>query len=389
MTMTDMIKNNEKAPKTLGLYIHIPFCRSKCLYCDFCSFVGKNEDERELYVDALCREIEQRGTDGYLVDTVYFGGGTPSILLPYQIDRILLAIKRNFKLSLCAEITLECNPITHLDDGKEYFKALKEIGINRLSIGVQSANDDELKLIGRRHSFEQAKRAFFDAQEVGFDNISLDLMLGIPSQTLESLKESVNELITLSPEHISIYSLQLEEGTPLYRMRDRYAMADEDTAADMYELVVSLMKESGYLHYEISNFAKEGKESKHNSKYWRLDEYLGLGLAAHSDFSGKRMENTKNIDEYLLGNYLANEQMIEKSEREFEFLMLGLRTSAGVSRNEYSARFGASFDEKYASKMQKFIDRGYIYANEDRVCLGERGFEVSNTILAELLDFDF
>ena len=195
---------------------------------------------------------------------------------------------------------------------------------------------------------------------MGFDNISLDLMLGIPSQTLESLKESVNELVTLSPEHISIYSLQLEEGTPLYRMRDRYAMADEDTAADMYELVVSLMKESGYLHYEISNFAKEGKESKHNSKYWRLDEYLGLGLAAHSDFSGKRMENTKNIDEYLLGNYLANEQMIEKSEREFEFLMFGLRTSAGVSRNEYSARFGASFDEKYARAHKDHLQRNLL-----------------------------
>lgn len=387
--MIDIIKNNEKAPRRLGLYIHIPFCRTKCLYCDFCSFVSRDANERELYVAALLREIEARATKDYLVDTVYFGGGTPSLLSVAQVGAILSAIKENFVLASDVEISLECNPMTHLDDGKEYFGALRELGVNRLSLGVQSAVDEELKLIGRRHSHDEARRTFFDAREAGFDNISVDLMLGIPSQTLETLELSVESLLSLGAEHISIYSLQLEEGTPLYKMRDKYSLADDDTAADMYEAVVRMMRKAGYNHYEISNFAREGKESKHNSKYWRLDEYLGLGLAAHSDFAGKRSENTKNLAKYLDGAWLESEQTIDGKEREFEFLMLGFRTGKGISKVEFLSRFGVDFNEKYGEKVKKFEKMGYFCENGDRVALTERGFEISNAILGEILSFDF
>ena len=388
MTMINVI-NNEKAPRKLGLYIHIPFCRTKCLYCDFCSFISKDEVERERYVCALIKEIEVRGTKEYLVDTVYFGGGTPSLLSAEQIGRILSAVRENFVLCEDVEITLECNPMTHLSDGKEYFGDLRKLGINRLSLGIQSAVDSELKLIGRRHTFDQAKQTFFDARESGFDNISVDLMFGIPSQTLESLNFSLLQFISLGAEHVSIYSLQLEEGTPLYKMRERYVIADDDAVADMYELVVSSMKKAGYSHYEISNFSKLGRESRHNSKYWLLDEYLGLGLAAHSDFFGRRVENTRDMNKYLLGEYIENELEIGENERECEYIMLGLRMSAGISKSEFFCRFGINFDEKYGEKVKKLEQMGYFSQNDEALALSESGFEVSNSILAQILDFDY
>lgn len=386
--MIDNNFKNEKAPRNLGLYIHIPFCRTKCLYCDFCSFVSRDEQQREAYVGALLREIEARGTKDYSVDTVYFGGGTPSLLSAEQIGRILGKIKESFNVSPDAEVTLECNPMT-VSDGDEYFKELRALGVNRLSLGVQSAVDGELKLIGRRHSFEDAKATFLAARGAGFENISVDLMLGIPSQTLDSLRVSASQVINLAAEHISIYSLQLEEGTPLFRMRERYSLADDDAAADMYELVVKMMKDAGYRHYEISNFARGGRESKHNSKYWRLDEYLGLGLAAHSDFGGKRLENTRDMERYLGGEWLQAESDISNSEREFEFLMLGFRTADGISKSEFLARFGVDFDEKYGKKVEKFKKLGYFCEKGDALALTERGFEVSNAILTEILDFDY
>jgi oxygen-independent coproporphyrinogen-3 oxidase len=383
------LANNEKAPRKLGLYIHIPFCRTKCLYCDFCSFVSRNEEEREEYIGTLLREIEARATKEYVVDTIYFGGGTPSLLSVDQVGRILSIVRENFVVADDVEVTLECNPMTHLDDGKEYFGALRTLGVNRLSLGIQSAVDGELKLIGRRHTFCEAKRTFFEAREVGFDNISVDLMFGIPSQTVDSLKYSIGEILKLGAEHISIYSLQLEEGTPLYRMKEKYDLADDDTVADMYETLVSMMRESGYSHYEISNFAREGKESRHNSKYWRLDEYLGLGLASHSDFSGKRMENTNDMERYLDGSFVENEKDISLSEREFEFIMLGLRTSKGISKSEFFTRFGIDFDEKYGEKVKKLEKLEYFSQNGQNLALNERGFEVSNMILAQILDFDY
>ena len=387
--MIDIINNNEKAPSILGLYIHIPFCRTKCLYCDFCSFVSRDDGERERYVDALLREIHERGTDKYAVDTVYFGGGTPSLLSSQQIGRILSAVRENFKLTDDVEITLECNPMTHLDDGKEYFSAIHRLGVNRLSLGVQSALDSELKLIGRRHTFEEAKRTFSCARESGFDNISIDLMFGIPSQTVKSLDYSLDEFISLGAEHISIYSLQLEEGTPLHRMQSRYEIADDDAVADMYAAINQKMKGAGYIHYEISNFAKDGKESRHNSKYWRLDEYLGLGLAAHSDFGGERSENSCDLSDYLEGKYYLSGNEIGKAEREVEFIMLGLRMKEGISKSEFFERFKIDFDEKYGEKVKNLAKLDFISDSPEKFALTEKGFSVSNMILSQILDFDY
>ena len=388
MTMINLI-NNEKAPRKLGLYIHIPFCRTKCLYCDFCSFVSKDEAKREKYVCAILNEIKARGTKEYLVDTVYFGGGTPSLLTSEQIGRILSCIRDNFVVSDDAEITLECNPMTHLNDGREYFCDLRKSGVNRLSIGVQSAVDEELKLIGRRHSFKEAKKTFSDARKSGFDNISVDLMFGIPLQTLDSLGYSLKEFISLGAEHISIYSLQLEEGTPLYKMQERYDFADDDTVADMQNAINSAMSEAEYSHYEISNYAKDGKESRHNSKYWKLDEYLGLGLASHSDFGGQRSENTCDMEAYLRGEYFADGREIGVLEREAEFIMLGLRMSEGISKSEFFEKFHIGFDEKYGKKIKNLEKLGYFSQNDERVSLNEQGFCVSNMILAQILDFDY
>ena len=396
MTMIDMMNKNSKAPSKLGLYIHIPFCRTKCLYCDFCSFVSRDDREREAYVCALLDEIEARGTREYTVDTVYFGGGTPSLLSAEQIGRILSAVRESFVLDGDVEITLECNPMIGRDvegavpyGALEYFADLKKIGVNRLSIGVQSAVAEELKLIGRRHSFDDAKDTFLAARGAGFENISVDLMFGIPSQTSESLETSIDAVLSLGAEHISIYSLQLEEGTPLHRMREKYVLADEDAVADMYELIVRRMKDAGYSHYEISNFARRGRESRHNSKYWRLEPYIGLGIAAHSDFLGKRVENTNDMNKYLAGDFVESKCEIGRGEREFEFIMLGLRTGAGISKAEFLERFGVDFDEKYGKRVENLQKMGYFNRNDDVLSLSESGFEVSNSILEQILDFDY
>lgn len=391
--MTEILpKNSKKPPHTLGLYVHVPFCRSKCLYCDFTSLAARPIEELRRYVGALCAEIDEWGERlekySYALDTVYLGGGTPSILPIELIGQIMTSIWEKFSLADDTEITLECNPLTHIEDGEKYFLELRGLGINRLSIGIQSAHDAELKLIGRRHTFEQARRTFLDARAAGFDNISTDLMLALPSQTRESLGYSIDEILNLHPEHISIYSLQLEEGTPLCRFREKYDLPDDDTAADMYEIATARLREAGYEHYEISNFAADGRRSRHNMKYWRLDEYLGVGLAAHSDILGERRENTTDMEKYLGGDRTASAKTIGKAERELEFLMLGLRTADGISKSEFSERFGGDFDEKYGEIADKMQSGGFLENVGGRVRLTERGFEVSNSVLCELLNFD-
>ena len=376
--------------KSLGLYIHIPFCSSKCLYCDFCSFPCASDEDIDKYVDVLCDEISSRSvSQDYFVDTIYFGGGTPSLLKADHLGLIRSAIARNFTVKPECEVTIECNPHSHKHDATSYFSHALMHNFNRLSIGIQSAVDKELKLIGRRHTFEEAKNTFFAAREVGFENISVDLMFGIPSQTLESLEYSLNEIIKLDPDHISIYSLQLEEGTPLYRMRDKYDFVDEDTVAEMYRLINECLGKAGYIHYEISNFAKEGRESRHNSKYWRLDEYLGFGLSAHSNFGEMRSENTYDMAEYLLGNCSRADMEISIKEREMEFLMLGLRTRKGISKQEFFDRFHIDFDEKYGSKLTPEEKQQFTHSSSDSFAFNENGFIVSNELLCKLLDFDY
>lgn len=385
-------KNTDKAPHVSGLYIHVPFCRSKCLYCDFASARAKTQTEIEDYIAALCEEMSEWGERlrgrGYVFDTVYLGGGTPSILESGQIRKILDFARESFEISENAEITLECNPLTHISDGEKYFRSLRTFGINRLSIGIQSAHDAELKIIGRRHTFDEARQTFLDARRAGFDNISVDLMLALPSQTAESLEYSIDQIIKLRPDHVSVYSLQLEEGTPLWRFREKYDLPDDDLAADMYEQTVETLRRAGYEHYEISNFARCGRRSRHNMKYWRLDEYLGVGLAAHSDILGERRENTADMSEYLCGKRTENARKIGAAERELEFLMLGLRTSDGISKSEFSSRFGVDFDAKYGEGVRKFQDAGLLSESGDTVHLTERGFEVSNSVLCELLNFE-
>ena len=386
-----MEKNNQKAPRNLGLYIHVPFCRRKCLYCDFCSFPAQKSDVIADYVAALCEELceNSKACALHTVDTVYFGGGTPTLLTVEQFSDIFSVLRDNYNIAENVEITVECNPLTNRDGQTEYLSALRSLGANRLSIGVQSADDGELKLIGRGHTFAEAKQTYLAARGAGFDNISVDLIFALPSQTAESLSRSVDELIALCPEHISIYSLQLEEGTPLYKLRDRYDLPTDDDAADMYELIVEKMVDSGFIHYEISNFAKAGYESRHNSKYWSLDEYIGAGLAAHSDFGGVRRENTKNLADYLSGKRVLSEKKISEAEREEEYIMLGLRTKRGISVREFSEIFRKGLLDRLGNKLEPFCKHGLVICDGDRIYLSESGFEVSNTILAELLEFDY
>ena len=342
----------------------------------------------DAYVARLCDELTSRApvAADHNVDTIYFGGGTPTLLSPRHFARLLDTIRAHYVLDGDVEITVECNPAT-ADEDK--LRALRRLGVNRLSIGAQSAVDKELQALGRIHTFEDTKKTYLAARAAEFDNISLDVMFGIPHQTLDSFDRTLDEIISLSPEHISIYSLQLEEGTPLYKMRDRYDLPSDDDAADMYELIVKRMADSGYNHYEISNFARSGRESRHNSKYWSLDEHIGAGLAAHSDFGGVRRENTKNLADYLSGKRVLSEQKISEAEREDEYIMLGLRTSKGISASEFSALFGKDLFARIGEKLKPFAERGLVICDGDRIRLSEAGFEVSNTILAELLEFDY
>lgn len=377
--------------KPLGLYIHIPFCKRKCLYCDFCSFPAPKQEDIRKYVAELCREITERSGEctEHTVDTLYFGGGTPSILSIRLFEDIFRVLKKNYRISNDAEITVECNPLTHKDDGEEYFKELKRLGVNRLSIGVQSANDAELKLIGRGHTFEEAERTYYAARAAGFSNISLDLMFALPSQSIKSFKGSLERILSLSPEHISIYSLQLEEKAPLFKMRDRYTFPSDDDAADMYEMIISKTAEHGYTHYEISNFAKDGYRSCHNTKYWHLDEYMGFGISAHSDFGGKRYENTSSFDEYLYGSKVCAESFPTLHERAEEYIMLGLRTKEGISAKEFQVRYGTDLYTSYGKKAERFKEEDLMVFLDDRICLTEKGFEVSNYILSDILNFDY
>ena len=383
--------NNQKAPNTLGLYIHIPFCRRKCLYCDFCSFPAPKAETVERYTAELCREIEERSAEckDHTVDTVYFGGGTPSLLPIALFSDIFRVLNKNYNISEDAEITVECNPLTHISDGEKYFGDMRRFGVNRLSIGTQSAVDTELRLIGRGHTFADAKKTFADARRAGFSNISLDLMFALPTQSCESLEYSLTALLSLSPEHISIYSLQLEEATPLFRMRNKYTFPNDDDAADMYEKIIAVTAENGYTHYEISNFAKDGYRSRHNTKYWHLDEYAGFGISAHSDFGGKRYENTSSLNDYLSGKRTVSESTPKRKERAEEYIMLGLRTKEGISAKELQTRYGMNFYNTYGRKAEKFKMENLIAFSDDRIFLTEKGFEVSNSILSDILDFDY
>ena len=373
--------------KKLGLYIHIPFCRSKCLYCDFCSFPRQDEEKMTAYAEALFRDLRAHAPAcrEYLVDTVFLGGGTPTTFPAYLLKELMGEIYKYYNVSPNAEITAECNPVT---GERELFARMRAAGINRLSIGLQSAHEKELKALGRLHTFDTFAACFADARAAGFDNISVDVMSGIPHQTPESRRETLQKVLALSPEHISSYDLIIEAGTPFARKRATLSLPDEEAARKMYLEGIKFLNENGYAQYEISNFARPGYESQHNLKYWNCDEYLGFGVAAYSDFGGARFGNSRDIEAYIAGRDITEEKsVLDQEERINEYLMLRFRLCDGVNVTAFEERFGVSFEENWGKKLAPFVAEGLVRKEGEKYFFSQEGMLVSNTVLSEILDF--
>lgn len=369
--------------KPLGIYIHIPFCKSKCAYCDFYSLPGK-EGEMDGYAAALCAQLNRAGPGAgdYLVDTVYFGGGTPSWFGAERIVRVLNGVKQNFSMAEDCEITLEANPDSVTEEG---LARLRKAGVNRISLGVQSAEDAVLTAAGRPHTFAQAQLGVQIIRRAGFENLSLDLIYGLPGQTPEGWQQTVERVLALEPEHLSCYGLKVEEGTP-FRNRDPEDFPDEDAQADAYLWACKRLEQAGFHHYEISNFARPGRESRHNLKYWTLGEYLGFGPAAHSDFGGLRFGYSRDLAAWLRGETpRCEESRPSPEERVREYIMLGLRLSRGICQGEYEAGGGSAWGQ-LEEKMGLFARHGLLEETDGRWRCTDRGFLVSNAILVELLD---
>ncbi|MBP3582584.1 MAG: radical SAM family heme chaperone HemW, partial [Clostridia bacterium] len=366
------------------LYIHLPFCVRKCAYCDFCSFAGVDGSIISEYADALASEILSYREREIKVDTLFFGGGTPSLLSPEDFRKIMRAVRESFLLSDEAEITLEANPKT-LDRKK--IESFVSSGINRISLGLQSIHENELKTLGRIHSYSEFLETYRLCREAGIDNVNVDLMYGLPGQTVESFKETLCAVIDLSPEHISVYGLILEEGTPLYEKQSRLSFPSEDCEYEMYLLADRLLSRAGYSHYEISNYSRAGKESRHNLKYWRCEEYIGVGVSAHSYLDGYRFGRTQSLTEYLRGNreYL-NKEYIDRDGEALEKIMLGLRLREGISLKEYEDLFGFDLTEKYREKLITLEKMGYVRIFSGRLSLTAEGFYLSNYIINELTE---
>ena len=371
---------------SLGLYIHIPFCVQKCLYCDFCSFPARPSEERAAYVRTLCREIAEAAPDlsHYTVDTVFIGGGTPSLLSAEEYLLISKTIFENYCIADDLEFTSEANPAT-LD--AEKLSAMRTAGINRLSLGMQSAVDNELAALGRIHSANDAAEAVALARQAGFGNINLDLMFGIPHQTKESFAATLQAAVAMAPEHLSVYSLQVEEGTPFYERRASLPLPSEEEEQEMAALLYRTAEKEGYRRYEISNFAKSGRECRHNLRYWQLADYRGFGIAAHSLIGKSRFFNREDLGAYLRDPCAVGEIEEELTEAtlEFEYIMLGLRTADGLHEQEFAIRFGMPFSEKYKARISPFLARGLMQKTDGRVFLTEAGMAVSNGILSEIL----
>ena len=371
-------------PNPIGLYVHIPFCVRKCNYCDFCSFSQASVSWKEEYIDALVSEIRSYKSKGLTLDSIFFGGGTPSLLEPNEFVRILDSIKDSFYFSSDLEFTLEVNPGTITE---EKAKLYAQSGVNRISIGMQSIHENELKMLGRIHNYEEFLSCYKLIKDAGISNINVDVMYGIPCQTKESFLETLEAVTSLSPSHISLYGLILEEGTPFYEQRSILALPEEDTECDMYFLAAEYMKDKGYSHYEISNYALPGFECRHNLKYWRCKEYIGVGLAAYSYFEGRRFGNSRDTDEYLKQNdrEYEYEEIVDADTLVYEYVMLGLRLKEGISFSDYEGRFGKSFLSGREKTLDALISGGYAKIKGERLSLTERGFYVSNRILTDLI----
>lgn len=375
--------------QTLGLYLHIPFCEKKCDYCDFYSLSGA-EGRMDDYMDALAAHLSEISprAERHTVDSVYFGGGTPSLLGAKRLCALLKTIQKKYHLSKDAEITLEANPES-AGDGKA-LKALRKAGFNRISLGMQSADDGELAAIGRIHSAAQVKTAVDAAQRAKFKNLSLDLIYGLPGQTMEVWRKNLTAAVDLAPQHISCYGLKIEEGTPLFARRERESIPGDDAQAEMYLYTVDFLRRHGFFQYEISNFARPGFESRHNLKYWTLGEYAGFGPGAHSDFGGVRYAYEKDLEGYISGvkaggPLLSENERIPPLDRDTEWLMLGLRTVAGLDPKVFENRFRRRFD-CFGPFLAECEKAGYAVWEDQRWHLTPRGFLVSNQIIGGMLD---
>lgn len=373
----------------LGIYIHVPFCRSKCHYCDFYSVTDMDTQLYDGYLDAICDHIRETGplAPGYQVDTVYFGGGTPSYFGAEGMAAILSAIRRSFDVSSGAEITFEANPDSVTP---KLLRRLRGEGFNRISLGVQCDDDEILQAIGRPHDFQQAVEAVRMIRKAGFKNLSLDLIYGLPEQNLESWQRTLLRVLELKPEHISCYGLKLEEGTPLCQAQHQLRLPDDDMQADMYLATVEILRSKGYRQYEISNFCKRGRESRHNMKYWTGGEYLGFGPDASSDFAGKRFSLVRDLPAYIEGirsggQVLREVQTVAQRERAGEYLMMHLRTTYGISGAEYEKRFLLPF-APLEKALEQCRQRGHALRGMDgRWHLTAEGFLLSNSIISDLL----
>jgi len=374
--------------KKLGLYIHIPFCVQKCRYCGFLSFDRAGQDLHSAYVKALIEEMSRWvvAAKEHRVDTIFLGGGTPSLLPGESIVEILEACRTHFSVADGAEITMESNPGTL---SREKMDLCFAAGVNRLSIGVQSLNGEILSFLGRIHTTEEAVQSYFEAREAGFSNINLDFMFGIPGQTQIQWEETINRALSLSPEHLSFYGLQIEENTVFYDLLKKGELKETEDVTDrrMYHYAIEKLKENGYVHYEISNAAKPDFFCRHNMKYWSMEEYIGLGLGAHSWFNGFRSSNETNLEAYLNGAKAVWVHKNTEKDTISEYVFTGLRLMEGLSRVAFCHRFGVSMDELFETEIQGHLKNGLLEESEDgdRIRLTSPGMDLSNRVMADFV----
>ena len=376
---------NRKENSPMEIYIHIPFCIRKCDYCDFLSGPSGPEEQAD-YVQALLREIQavEEG-EGRSVSSIFIGGGTPSVLDERLLGDILREIRNRFKMEEDAEITIEVNPGT-ANIGK--LQAYREMGINRLSIGLQSPEDRELKILGRIHNYGQFLETYQEARTVGFDNINIDLMSAIPDQTYEGWVKNLRTVAELEPEHISAYSLIVEEGTPFAARK--LNLPDEDTEYNMYEAPAQILKEYGFEQYEISNYARKGRECRHNVGYWTRQDYLGFGLGASSLYGKERFANTADMKKYLENSknpekIREKEPSLTREDEMAEFMFLGLRMTKGISKADFQRCFGCTIESVYGEVLEKYESMELLVEKDGRIFLSREGIHVSNSIMAEFL----
>lgn len=368
-----------------GLYIHVPFCRSRCIYCDFFS-TTQGEEAKGRYVQSLCQELYSRRcyAGSPILSSIYMGGGTPSILSPQQLHTIFSTIKANYEIEDGAEITIEANPD---DINPEFISTLKQLGINRISLGIQTFKDSILKVLNRRHNGLQAIEAVHLLHENGIENISIDLIYGLPQQTLSNWESDLQTMLQLPITHLSAYALIYEEGTPIERMRKEGQVkeANEELSLAMYELLIQKSAEQGLLQYEISNFAKPGMQAKHNSSYWANKPYLGCGPGAHSYDGQKRRFNLPNLQKYCNGEHLYSEELLSQEERFNERIMTALRTRKGLSLNELGNEFGLPFQKVLLKNAQDYLSKGQLVIENDYLRLSQQGIFISDLIISELM----